>query len=277
MQSKLRTKTYGALLGNKHSTDYGLSMTGCTITYPEPDRIQREVPYGPTLDFTEDLLEDVPYKQRTLEMTFDYVGGYLDFELAMLRLSNDIHGQRIEIVLDFDPWYCYVGVPSVARAKDTKVDADVTITVTADPYKLERFGSTGDWLWDPFPFDGGVIRDYTDISVNIASSVLELMGLTTGEASAIAAATHVMIPGSRKLIAPKFITDADDLVVAWWGANQEAIAGTPPKKFVRLNQGLTWLPDMMIGPGENHLYLLAMGADGNLSATVTIDYRGGML
>lgn len=279
MQSKLYTKTYGALLGQKHSTEYGLKMTGCSITYPEPNRIQREVPYGPVLDFTEALLEDVPYQQRTLEMTFDYVGGYLDFEQAMQELANDIHGQRMEIVLDFDPWYCYAGVPSVSRVKENKVDADVAITVAADPYKLERFGSTGQWLWDALPFDGGVIRNYVDIPVNTSQDVLDLMGLSTGSASSLSAATHVVIPGSRKRVAPKFITSETGLIaVAWWGPNQEAIPGTRPKKSASL-QGLTWLPDMMIGPGENHLYLLAANTSDipGITVPVTINYRGGIL
>lgn len=277
MQSKLYTKTYGALLGQKHSTEYGLKMTGCSITYPEPNRIQREVPYGPVLDFTEALLEDVPYQQRTLEMTFDYVGGYLDFEQAMQELANDIHGQRMEIVLDFDPWYCYAGVPSVSRVKENKVDADVAITVAADPYKLERFGSTGEWLWDALPFDGGVIRNYVDIPVNTAADVLDIMDLMQGGEKGISAATHIVIPGSRRLAAPKFRANAGDLIVAWWGPNQEAISGTAPKKCIILNYGLTWLPDMMIGPGENHLYLLASGVNKPYIETVTIDYRGGIL
>lgn len=280
MQSKLYTKTYGALLGQKHSTEYGLKMTGCSITYPEPNRIQREVPYGPVLDFTEALLEDVPYQQRTLEMTFDYAGGYLDFEQTMQELANDIHGQRIEIVLDFDPWYCYAGVPSVSRVKENKVDADVAITVAADPYKLERFGSTGQWLWDALPFDGGVIRNYVDIPVNVVTDVLDFMNLNSGNAAGIDAATHVVIPGSRKLVAPRFIINEVNFVVAvaWWGPNQEAVPGTQPKKFT-IFQDLTWLPDMMIGPGENHLYLMAISWEDIHGETVpiTIDYRGGIL
>ncbi len=279
MQSKLYTKTYGALLGQKHSTEYGLKMTGCSITYPEPNRIQRKVPYGPVLDFTEALLEDVPYQQRTLEMTFDYTGGYLDFEQAMQELANDIHGQRIEIVLDFDPWYCYAGVPSVSRVKENKVDADVTITVTADPYKLERFGSTGKWLWDALPFDGGVIRNYVDIPVNVVTDIVDCMSLQAGFAHGITAATRVVIPGSRKLVAPKiFSNEADFVAVAWWGSNQEAVPGTPAKKFT-IFSGLTWLPDMMIGSGENHLYLMAIRIDSIPGTTVpvTIDFRGGIL
>lgn len=280
MQSKLYTKTYGALLGQKHSTEYGLKMTGCSITYPEPNRIQREVPYGPVLDFTEALLEDVPYQQRTLEMTFDYVGGYLDFEQTMQELANDIHGQRMEIVLDFDPWYCYAGVPSVSRVKENKVDADVAITVAADPYKLERFGSTGQWLWDALPFDGGVIRNYVDIPVNV-TELEGLMNLLAGNAAGINTATHVIIPGSRKRVAPKFLVNIANLfvAVAWWGPNQEAVPGTQPKKTAAINGEITWLPDMMIGPGENHLYLLAtmVGHMPGETVPVTIDYRGGIL
>lgn len=275
MQDNINTRIYGALLGDKHSTDYGLKMTGCTITYPEPDRIQREVPYGPVMDFTEDLLEDVPYKQRTLEMTFDYIGDYLDFEQATMELANDIHGRRIQIVLDFDPWYYYIGVPSVAKEKETRVDADVTITVTADPYKMERFGSLGRWLWDPFPFDGGIIRDYAGIPVKVADRPT-VSKLLSGDAKAVSYATHIVIPGCRKRVVPKIITDSDAITLAWWGG-QEAVAGTPPTSSIQLPSGSTWLPDLAMGPGEHHLYLLATGYPSTAKPTITIDYRGGML
>lgn len=105
------------------------------------------------------------------------------------------------------------------------------------------------------------------------------MGMHTGAALSVAAATHVVIPGSRKLVAPKFIAREGDLIsVAWWGPNQEAVPGTPPKKSAIL-QGLTWLPGMMIGPGENHLYLLAANTSDipGITVPVTIDYRGGIL
>lgn len=272
MQDNINTRIYGALLGDKHSTGYGLKMTGCTITYPEPDRIQREVPYGPVLDYTEALLDDIPYKQRTLEMTFDYIGDYLDFEQATMELANDIHGRRIQIVLDFDPWYCYVGVPRVSKSKETRVNADVTITVTADPYKLERFGSTGKWLWDPFPFDGGITRDYADLPVAVADAQT-VSNLLTGNAAAIAAATRIVIPGCRKRVVPKITTQADTITLAWWGG-QQAITGTPPTSSIQLPSGSTWLPDFAMGPGEHHLYLLASGGT---SPTVTIDYQGGVL
>ena len=173
----------GATIGGVHTSEYGLVMTGYEITYPEPDRIQRDIPYGPTLDFTEALLEDVPYKRRKLTMTFDLVGNYLDFETALLALSNAVHGQWLQVILDSDPAYYYQGAITVERTKDNPVDGDVVITCDANPYKLERFPSDGTWEWDPFRFDTGIIRNYVDLPVQVVVSSTDRNNFLYGDAN----------------------------------------------------------------------------------------------
>ena len=232
----------GATIGGVHTSEYGLVMTGYEITYPEPDRIQRDIPYGPTLDFTEALLEDVPYKRRKLTMTFDLVGNYLDFETALLALSNAVHGQWLQVILDSDPAYYYQGAITVERTKDNPVDGDVVITCDANPYKLERFPSDGTWEWDPFRFDTGIIRNYVDLPVQVVVSSTDRNNFLYGDVSK---ATKLVIPGCRQKVAPRFQFAADSfsdsnasngLMVLLFGPG-EGLDGKKLYQVVKVTQG----------------------------------------
>ena len=273
----------GATIGGVHTSEYGLVMTGYEITYPEPDRIQRDIPYGPTLDFTNAMLEDVPYKRRKLTMTFDLVGNYLDFETALLALSNAIHGQWLQVILDSDPAYYYQGVITVERAKDNPVDGDVVIVCDANPYKLERFPSDGTWEWDPFRFDTGIIRNYADLPVLVTPDANTVARFQAGDVSL---ATKLVIPGCRQKIAPRFIfdgsafSDSNALNGIWVLLLKpgETLQQNPLLAVVPLTAAQNWSPDIMIGAGDYTLYLLGVNYGGKSTAvSVSVDYRGGML
>ena len=273
----------GATIGGVHTSEYGLVMTGYEITYPEPDRIQRDIPYGPTLDFTEALLEDVPYKRRKLTMTFDLVGNYLDFETALLALSNAVHAQWLQVVLDSDPAYYYQGAITVERTKDNPVDGDVVITCDANPYKLERFPSDGTWEWDPFRFDTGIIRNYVDLPVQVVVSSTDRNNFLYGDVSK---ATKLVIPGCRQKVAPRFQFAADSfsdsnasngLMVLLFGPG-EGLDGKKLYQVVKVTAATNWSPDLMIGSGDHTLYLLGFDyQQSQKTILVSVDYQGGML
>ncbi len=273
----------GATIGGVHTSEYGLVMTGYEITYPEPDRIQRDIPYGPTLDFTEALLEDVPYKRRKLTMTFDLVGNYLDFETALLALSNAVHGQWLQVILDSDPAYYYQGAITVERTKDNPVDGDVVITCDANPYKLERFPSDGTWEWDPFRFDTGIIRNYVDLPVQVVVSSTDRNNFLYGDVSK---ATKLVIPGCRQKVAPRFQFAADSfsdsnasngLMVLLFGPG-EGLDGKKLYQVVKVTAATNWSPDLMIGSGDHTLYLLGFDyQQAEKTILVSVDYQGGML
>lgn len=276
----------GATIGGVHTSDYGLTMTGYDITYPEPNRIQRDIPYGPTLDFTSAVLGDVPYKRRKLTMTFDHVSNYMDFETALLALSNAVHGQWLQVILDSDPAYYYQGVITVERTKDNPVDGDVVITCDANPYKLERFPSDGTWEWDPFRFDTGIIRNYVDLPVQVVTSTDDWGDFQSGR---MEKATKLLIPGCRQRVAPKFQFAPDSfsattgafgapngLMLVLLGPGEELQPGR--QNVVTVDASTNWSPEIMIGSGDHTLYLLGFDyLQTQKTISVSIDYRGGML
>lgn len=273
----------GATIGGVHTSDYGLTMTGYDITYPEPNRIQRDIPYGPTLDFTSAVLGDVPYKRRKLTMTFDHVSNYMDFETALLALSNAVHGQWLQVILDSDPAYYYQGVITVERTKDNPVDGDVVITCDANPYKLERFPSDGTWEWDPFRFDTGIIRNYVDLPVQVTTDLTVVSQFMAGNVSN---ATKLVIPGCRQKVAPRFIFDgsafssSNILNGVWVFLLKPGEILQPDQRplVVPLTATQNWSPDIMIGAGDHTLYMLGVNYGGDeKTISVSIDYQGGML
>lgn len=273
----------GATIGGVHTSEYGLVMTGYEVTYPEPNRIQRDIPYGPTLDFTSAMLGDVPYKRRKVTMTFDHVSNYMDFETALLALSNAVHGQWLQVILDSDPAYYYQGVITVERTKDNPVDGDVVITCDANPYKLERFPSDGTWEWDPFRFDTGIIRNYVDLPVQVVVSSTDRNNFLYGDVSK---ATKLVIPGCRQKVAPRFQFAADSfsdsnayngLMVLLFGPG-EGLDGKKLYQVVKVTAATNWSPDLMIGSGDHTLYLLGFDyQQSQKTILVSVDYQGGML
>lgn len=106
-----------------------------------------------------------------------------------------------------------------------------------EPYKFEKFSSLEPWEWDSFNFKTGIIRNYKNIIVNGTYSL--------------------RIPGRRKRIVP--VISCDESV-------QVSYEGTT----YTLSPGKNKVFGICIKEGENILTF-----SGN--ATVSVDYRGGML
>ena len=104
-------------------------------------------------------------------------------------------------------------------------------------YKYEIYDSSGNWLWDPFSFVDGIIRNYGNLEVN---GTLELQ-----------------VIGSAMSIVPE-ITASTVMTVEYNGETYE------------LFSGLNYLPDLEITEGEHIMTFTGNG-------TVSVLYRGGSL
>lgn len=148
------------------------------------------------LDLTE-VLGGVPvYNAREGSNEFYVMNGYGSWESKYSEIMNYLHGKRMKAVLADDPGYYYEGRFSVNTWRSEKDWSKIVIDYHVDPYKYEMYSSTEDWLWDPFNFESGVIREYKD---------LEVAGTYT-----------LTIPGTRKRIVPVFTVGAlQDLYPEW--------------------------------------------------------------
>lgn len=154
---------YGVTFGALHSwRDMELAFEKRQeIGSPEPELLRYEVPgRNGILDCSEALTGRVTYKQRTLQFDFVMRETARHWPNRYSKIMNALHGQRMRIICDDDPYFYYEGRVNVDPVKSSKYLGKITITADVDPYKYERFSSVEPWLWDPFNFEFGVIREY---------------------------------------------------------------------------------------------------------------------
>lgn len=194
------------------------------------------------IDLTESLTGDVKYNSR--EGSFEFLvdtskwGSWME---AYTTIMNYLHGRRMDLILDDEPNYYYSGRFTVNEWKSAKDGSSITIDYVVDAYKYELASSIDDWLWDPFNFETGIARDYSDITVNTYLSI--------------------DVGGSEMPVVPTFIVSniKDSLIVNWKGTDY------------MLKIGVVHIPQIVISNNEeNRLIFKGNGA-------LSIAFKGGKL
>lgn len=142
------------------------------------------------LDFTEALTGYPLYNPRKGSIKFRFFNNGRPVRARFQKLKNEIHGKLAEAIIDDQPEYYYYGrfmVGDVEYKSDTRW-ADVELSYILDAYKYSIDSTTEPWLWDPFDFENGVIRDYSSIEVSGTKAIT--------------------VVGSRKPTSPKIILTA---------------------------------------------------------------------
>ena len=222
----------------KHTyDDFGLRIKSVSIGLPQTKKNQIEIPGADGyLDMTDYF--GTRYENRTIKVECDVEDrNYGNWAAKISQVSNYLHGKKRNLVLDWDNGYYYSGRCTVKVEKENRPYSKVTLEFDCDPYKYETYDSGGDWLWDPFDLENGVIREYGNLAVN---GTLELT-----------------VIGSPMSTVPE-ITVSAAMTVAY---NGEAYDLLP---------GLNYLPDLEITEGE---YTMTFTGNG----TVSVLYRGGSL
>lgn len=199
-----------------------------------------------SLDLSTSLTGDVLYNNREGSWDFTVVNSMYgiqdeNWEITYHRLLNFMHGQRMKIILEDDPAYYYWGRLSVDQWKSDKNYSKITINYNLEPFKYELTNSETDWLWDPFNFETGIVRDYRGITIN---------GTKT-----------ITIPGSTKPVVPTImavITSGNSLSVTYEGAAYS------------LSAGANKIADIVLRNTTNTITFTGIGS-------VSIIYQGGVL
>lgn len=230
----------GIKIDDKHTArDWGLRMISMVIPMPEPKTNYIDIPGADgSLDLTQSLTGDVPYYMREgVQFTFDSSSGYEDWHAMSSEIANYLHGRKRKVIIDSDPGFYYDGRLQLDSQKSNEIMNLIVITGTMDAYKYEVADSLGDWLWDDFDFETGIIREYGNMQV-------------AGE-------LNVIIPGRRKHVIP-VITASTVMTVSY------------QSKTYDLAAGVNKIYDLVLGEDENTLTFTGNGV-------VSIDYRGGSL
>lgn len=156
------------------------------------------------------------------------------------KIMDYLHGRRLEAYLDDEPYYRYVGRFEVDSWKSGDGEA-ITINYDVYPYKMEPSWSNENWLWDPFDFENGVIRNFKSLTVD---------GSLT-----------VSIPKTQDWQVPTITVDSTDnsgMDVKYNG------------KTYHLNEGINRNPNLMIKDSDATFTFTGKG-------TISMRMRGGIL
>ena len=230
----------GVKFGAYHSyKDWGLRLVRMYIPMPQPKTYKVSVPGADgTLDLSEVVGRTTYNDREGLEFEFDLMDeSYSKWLTTYSQISNAIHGHKIQVIPDDDVGYFYICRLNVDSQKSDPVLSQFVLTGTADPYKYDVQTSIEDWLWDPFNFETGVIRELKDIQITADSKTVEILG-------------------SGLDVVPIFaVTTSNDLTLSYGG------------KSYPLPVGNTRLPEVRLGGITKTLTFAGTG-------TLSIDFRG---
>lgn len=164
---------YGVKFGDKHSfRDFGLYPKSKMIVNP-PDVREVYVEVAGAdgdLDITETLTGRPTYESREGKFEFT-VMDRARWDAIYSGLMNTLHGRKMRVVLDEDPYHYYYGRVKVDSFKTNKHTATITIEGYFDPYKKSLIANSLDWLWDPFNFETDYAMNFGDLTVDGSLSV----------------------------------------------------------------------------------------------------------
>lgn len=133
----------GVIFGKKHSyREWGLVLkTRPYISPPEPKLKVIEVPgTDVVIDLTENLTGKVQYGLREGKFEFFVVGGRSEWSAVYSALLNEVHGKRLQVVLDDDPNYYWIGRIAINEWESDKRTATIVLSAQFEPYKRLRYG-----------------------------------------------------------------------------------------------------------------------------------------
>ena len=128
----------GIKFGNYHSyDDFALILSQKTIGTPSPKVEEIDIPGGDgVLDLT-DFFGEVKYNNRPLSFEYSTIVPQAEFMDLFSRVQNALHGQKMNIILDDDPEWYYVGRITVSEWKTDRNIGQLTIDADCEPYKIK--------------------------------------------------------------------------------------------------------------------------------------------
>lgn len=202
------------------------------------------------IDLSEVLTGEPVFENRTGSLEFYVENDHRPWHVTYTMVMNYLNGRVRHAIFDDDPSYYYEGRFRVNQFKSDKWWSVITIDYDVFPFKYELIRSDEDWLWDPFNFYTGVIRNYSGITM--------------------ASGNQRTIIGSPLRVIPIFRVGS-------------ITSGTPHIRYYddpssslyvdhALSVGDNVFADIIVGDGE-HKISVAGGTVSNMS----VIFRGGML
>lgn len=128
----------GVTFGNYHSyNDLSLILSSKTIGTPSPKTETIDIPGGDGVIDLSDFFGEVKYNNRNLSFEFSTIVPQAEFMNLFSEVQNALHGQKMQIILDDDSEWYYVGRITVSEWKADKNIGKLTIDCDCEPYKTK--------------------------------------------------------------------------------------------------------------------------------------------
>ena len=222
--------------------DFGLYPS--EVNMPDPPGVQTNFIEVPGMNGTIDATEfdgTVHYKDREYAQKYLDVAGRTGMHSRYSALQNFIHGKRMRMILDDDPEWYYEGRFEIGDPAPYNFRNTLQIKATLKPYKYAVYSTLEDWLWDPFSFVDGVIREYKDMQIE--------------------GATDIVIVGSEMPVVPVIVIESE---------NGEGMDLTYKGTLYHLQDGRNRIVTMTLDASEQTFHFNGLGI-------VSIDFREGSL
>lgn len=194
------------------------------------------------IDLTESLTGYPVYENRTGSIEFYVANGYEDWDVIYSKILSYLHGKthRAYPESESNGYFYYEGRFEVNKWTSDKWYSKITIDYDVYPYRKEPYSSTEPWLWDPFDFELGIVREYGYLVVD---GTLEMT-----------------IDGRQEPVVPEIIVDSDD------GSGMTVKVGSTTYE---LEDGVNVIPSIVVSAESVTLTFTGNGS-------VSIEYRGGL-
>ena len=173
MRNKLKTRygvTFVTPVGTVHSAaDLDLyPAQRPTLETPEAKGASISVPGMNGRLYTKTWLTgSVVYDVRAGSLAFYAAGNEQQRNEIYSRVLYYLHEREVQIIVDEEPDVYWQGWAHVQEPQPGFAGDLIPITGEFEPYRREiNAAGDGDWLWDPFNFETGVVRDYEDLTVS---------------------------------------------------------------------------------------------------------------
>ena len=159
-----------------------------------------------SLDMSESLTGYPLYENRTGSITFIVVNSSaslipncnpIKWRNLVTNIMSYLHGKRRRMILEDDPTYYYEGRFNVESVESGEDFSRLTIGYNLDPYKLTVESTVGEWIWDTFNFQTGIIttRMFSRIDVTTDWKSITIHDKVVGDAPVVPSITAASTNG----------------------------------------------------------------------------------
>jgi hypothetical protein len=122
------------------------------------------------LDLSNSLTHYPVFENRTGNLKFAVLNdkpGH-DWLTVYTKIMKFLQGNNVKMFLEDDTKFYYEGRVYVDDwdSKNDGTWSEISLGYDLQPYRRAIYSSVDDWLWDPFNFENGVIREYSNIEVD---------------------------------------------------------------------------------------------------------------